>query len=271
MKTQLLCTIALTVVATTHASAAPDKFELVGKDVSTAVSGYAGGWETLGTDGNYQGLHTILWGEKTDDPCGMYVITSHINNFSSVMLQYDLPDKDKVSQYVFGDFNIVTNAHRPYFEGLELRHVEEVKLDCNGDKKLVSAIGSDSLVYKIQVCTTDKRNTHDNKLKGIKFWTRSLTYRDYKPDDKPILINQQTPQQADHAPHCDKWHTPVQCDSGEIATRLVVHHNATGHRDWVTGLALMCKKVRLKESPSKLELQTSPTVLPQQSSDPRQL
>jgi hypothetical protein len=267
-KIRIVFMVAL-VAITTVVNAEVDKLELVGKDVHTSFSGYDGAENTLGVDGHYQGLHSIVWGEKTDDPCGMYIVTQHINNGTSVMLQNDLPKHDRVSKYVFGEFTIKENTYRPYVDYSSgspvTRFVEEVKLDCNGNRKLVSAIKNFNYVYKINVCTTDKKNTYDNKLKGVRFWTRELVYRNYKDGEDPILITQPTPQEAIHAPHCDKWHTPVQCDAGEIATRLVVAHNDFGHRDWITGLALYCKKVRVKKPPKKPMNNPKPNEFPHKS------
>jgi len=251
MKASLLASVLLAVVTTAFAAADDDKFELVGKETHTPVSGYAGVWTELGADDSYQVLNDIFWGEKTDDPCGLYINTGHINTHTQVLDPHYMPDKPVVNKYVLGKFEITTESREPYFDASgKLQHAKRIKLDCGGNLKFVSAIANDKYVYKLNVCTTDKRNSYDNKLKGVRIWLRTLTYKDYKAGRAPELIDEPTPQEAHHT-NCEEWRTPVACDPGEVATRLRVHHNDVGHRDWVTGLSLICKTVTVKEPPIK--------------------
>lgn len=215
-----------------------DKFELHGKKNPTPVSGFTGRTEDLVTDGDYQGLRKIVWGEQGDEPCGLYIGTSHINRGTSPTSEDNMKDKSVVKKYVFGVFDIKA-AH--------------IKLDCGGNMKSVSTMSYINYIYKLNVCTTDKRDSLDNKLKGIRIWSRTLRYQDYKPGSEPILTDESTPHEDIHRPHCDRWHKPVACGVGEIATGLRVHYNEHGSisgldRDTITGLALICRKLRLKDT-----------------------
>jgi hypothetical protein len=219
-------------------------FKLGDVETHTPVSGYAGAWVELGSNLNNQVLYGITWGEKTDDPCGLQANTLDINTLTPFLDPKAMPRKPQVNNSVYGRFDIVENKHAPYIDRMgKHQFAKQIKLDCNGNMKSVSSIANDKSVYKISVCTTDKKKSSDNKLKGIKVWTRSLVYKPYNPGKPPQLIDEPTPQFAYHHPHCDQWHKPVACGDGEVATTIRVHHNDTGHRDWITGLSLVCRKV----------------------------
>ena len=232
-----------------------DKFELHGKKHNTKVSGFTGQAVDLGGDGDYQALQSIVWGEKTDEPCGLYIMTGHVNRGGLIMDIYDMPTKTVLDPYVFGEFKIKELTYRgSKMENGVWQHASVIKLDCGGNLKQVSTIGNDQYIYKLQVCTTDKRNSADNKLKGIRAWSRALRYQDYKPGAEPTFVNEPTPHEDIHKPHCDRWHEAVACDAGEIATGLRVHFNS-GHRsltgnerDTITGLELLCRKLRIKDT-----------------------
>lgn len=255
------------VAMTVSAAGANDKFELHGKSDPTPVSGYAGGWEDLRADGNYQGLGAIYWGEKGDEPCGLFIGTSHINRRTSPISKGDMQDKSAVKKYVFGAFEIKADTHEPIgFDRVgDTQYAKYIKLDCNGNQKGVSTQANDKYAYRLQVCTTDKRDSAENKLKGIRIWSRSLGYKDYKPGAEPILTSEPTPQEDSHRPHCDHWHKAVECGAGEIASGLRVHYNNEHHsmtgneRDTITGLALLCRKLRLKDT---AELSDTPIAAP---------
>jgi hypothetical protein len=258
MNAGFLIAVLFAVVTSAFGATDVDKFELVGKDNNTPVSGYAGRWTELGTQGDYQALNYIAWGEKTDDPCGLFISTRHINTHTraldTISHAYAFGTRDEIDQalsdakkYVFGKFE---GSQLFYGPGHKFKLYDFIALDCGGNRKEVSAIANDKFLYKLNACTTDKRKSSDGKLKGIRIWVRTLTYKDYKEGRAPELIDEPTPQEAYHT-NCAKWHTPVACDPGEVAARLRVHHNDVGHRDWVTGLSLICKKVALKQPPPK--------------------
>lgn len=240
---QSLTLIACLMPIVARADSAPDLFKLGTSETPTAVSGYAGAWKELGKDSDYQTLRTILWGEKTDDPCGLFIDTAHINTSASFLDKWSMPSKPNVNPYVYGKFEIDTNTLEPRVDSAgHVTHAEYVKLDCNGNSKMVSSMGNDKHIYKLSVCTTDKKNSYDNKLKGLRVWSRTLTYKNYQPGQTPELIDEPTAHEALHT-NCEVWHTPVACEKGEVATRLRVHYNDTGHRWWATGISLVCKKV----------------------------
>lgn len=232
-----------------------DKFELHGKKHNTKVSGFTGNAVDVVGDGDYQALQTIAWGEKTDEPCGLYIVTAHVNKGGSIMDIYDMPTKAVLDPYVFGEFKIKELAYTgSKMENGVWQHASIIKLDCGGNMKQVSPIGVNQYIYKLQVCTTDKRDSADNKLKGIRVWSRALIYQDYKPGTKPTLVDEPTPHEDIHKPHCDRWHEAVACDAGELATGVRVHF-IRGHgklfstdRDTITGLELHCRKLRLKDT-----------------------
>lgn len=244
-----------------------DDFELHGKKYPTKVSGYTGKWVDLVADDKYQALRGLQWGEKTDDPCGLYIATSHINNFSSPIVEFDMAARSVIRNLVFGDFKIIEDRSSPERApggGVKtdssgnIKFAKHIDLDCGGNEKSAVLPNFDQYVYRLQVCTTDKRDTWDDKLKGVRIWSRSVRYKDYKPGETPILVDESTPHEDIHKPHCDKWHKPVQCAAGEIATGLRVHYSTKNHNP-ISGLALLCRKLQLKDT---AELNETPIEAP---------
>jgi hypothetical protein len=173
----------------------------------TAVSGYAGGSVTLGASSGLRGLTAIEWYEDSDEPCKLILDTK--------------------------DFN-TQDINRPQVL-LEDVYTHAGKQPCSspGNKKDVRLAGSDNWIYKIQACTTDKRDTSDNKLKGIRIWPATVNSR------SPLAVSRGSSAVEDKHTHCDKWHATASCPVGKIASRLLVHHDASKTK--IMGLALECR------------------------------
>ncbi len=173
----------------------------------TAVSGYAGANSTLGASSGLRGLTAIEWYEDGDEPCKLILDTKDFNT-------QDINRPQIVLEDVY-------------------THVGKQPCSSPGNKKDVRLAGSDNWIYKIQACTTDKRDTSDNKLKGIRIWPATVNSR------SPLAVSRGSSAVEDKHTHCDKWHTAASCPVGKIGSRLLVHHNASKTK--IMGLALECR------------------------------
>ena len=98
----------------------------------------------------------------------------------------------------------------------------------------------------IQVCTTNKNNTSDNKLKGIRLWSARI-----KPAGK--FVADPSPKSAYHA-HCVKWGTIRKCASGQFVTGIKAYY---GPKTGFTGFEVRCSTVDL---PKKEKIPKTPLV-----------
>jgi len=168
----------------------------------TPVSGYAGLYDDV-VPGNsdYQGLMKLFWMEEADHPSEIQVTASHINTRTERTAQLDI---------------------QPNLSP--------------GNGKTVELTGLDDRIYKVQVCTTNKNNTANNRLKGIRIWARTINYGD------PVTLTSQTSGHEARHTNCNLWHTPQACEVGYIAVGLRVHNDGQSFR----GIALYCRRVELK-------------------------
>ena len=188
-------------------SALAQNLTLTGDATFTAVSGYAGGNETRGATDGSRGITAITWYEDGDEPCKLVLDTKDFNT-------RDINNPQVVLKDVY-------------------THTGKQPCSSPGNRKAVRLAGTDNWIYKIQTCTTDKRNTSNNKLKGIRIWAATVNQR------SPLSVSRGSSfQEAKHT-HCSKWRTAVACPQGKIASRLRVHHN--GSKTKAIGLALECR------------------------------
>lgn len=65
-------------------------------------------------------------------------------------------------------------------------------------------------------CTTDKKDSADNRLKGIRIYAAQVN-----ADGTVKALN--TFEDNKHN-HCEKWHAPVYCPAGHLVTGLKLYH-----------------------------------------------
>lgn len=192
----IITLLAITIIPAT-AFAADTEVKFSGSTHTTAVSGYANKKKTL-NDGTWFGLQGISFWEYGDYACSIETNADHFNKVSTRKR----------------DLNLSTVA-------------------CSKSKKEVLFKGKDDYIYKIQVCTTDKKDASKNKLKGVRIWARTINR-----GSKITFTNQPSKLEAKRT-NCKKWHKQVSCPAGQVANALKVHYEDNN----ITGLALDCRDV----------------------------
>lgn len=162
----------------------------------------------------YAGLKGFSWRERGDKPCS---ITIHSALLNRTALSYQLSEAtrtppDKVAGICSG----------------------------GGNEKTVKLLSSpDQYVRGVAACTTDKKDSADNRLKGIRIYAAEVN-----ADGSVKALN--TFEDNKHS-HCEKWHAPVYCPAAHLVTGLKLYHKD----DAFTGLGIKCRKVLSAESPFK--------------------
>lgn len=162
----------------------------------------------------YAGLKGFSWRERGDKPCS---ITIH----SALLNRAALADQ------------LAEATHLP---------PEKIAGICSGggNEKTVKLLsGPDQYVRGVAACTTDKKNSADNRLKGIRIYVAQLS-----ADGTVKALN--TFEDNKHN-HCEKWHAPVYCPAAHLLTGLKLHYKD----DTFTGLGIKCRKVLTADSPFK--------------------
>ncbi|MEC9440588.1 MAG: hypothetical protein VYE40_05795 [Myxococcota bacterium] len=197
MSTRIKNLIALLIVIVPATALASDtKVIFSGSTHTTAVSGHSNTKSTV-NDGNWFGLQGLTFWEEHDFACRIETNADHFN-------------KESTRKREFSTRN-----------------------GCNNSKKEVLFNGEDDYVYKIQVCTTDKKDASKNRFKGVRIWARTINR-----GSTITLTNQPTKLEAKRT-NCKKWHPAVSCPAGQVANALKVHYDGSN----ITGLALDCRKV----------------------------
>lgn len=180
---------------------------VLGDPTDSSVSGYSGWVANAGPpNSNHRGLFSIAWYEEQDDACEAVVRTHDIDEG----YVHDVTDSFALS-----------TCHSP------------------GNGKVIELPGSDDYVYKVQVCTTDKDDTSQNELKGLRVWSRTVHHED------PVRLTTNSSFHESTHTNCKKWHQAASCPSGMIAARLKVHYSVDGN-GWpraFTGIQLVCREV----------------------------
>ena len=198
MSTRIKNLIALLIVIVPATALASDtKVIFSGSTHTTAVSGHSNKKITL-NDGNWFGIQGISFWETKDFACSIETNADHFNKVSTRKRE----------------FNAYQHA-------------------CDNSKKEVLFNGKDDYIYKIRVCTTDKKDASKNKLKGVRAWARTINR-----GSTVTLTDQPTKLEAKRT-NCKKWHPAVSCPAGQVANALKVHYDGSN----ITGLALDCRKV----------------------------
>lgn len=86
-------------------------------------------------------------------------------------------------------------------------------------------------VRGIQVCSNNKTN---HRLKGIRLYGKAIH------NDGSYTI--QTGYEQFKRANCKRWHTPVYCPKGQVATKVIIH--STDNE--INGLGLVCRKIQKK-------------------------
>ena len=161
----------------------------------------------------YAGIKGVTWSEDKDKPC-----------------RIEVDAKELASELVYGDSRTPAVARDGSFE---------ICSGKAGNEKAVRFSKASYYVRGVQVCTTDKKDSDDNRLKGIR-----LYIADVKPDGSVTFLNN---YEQDKHTNCATWRSTVSCPAGSIASGLNVHH-----RDgYFTGLGLKCRKVEVNSQPHK--------------------
>lgn len=175
----------------------------VGARTVTAVTGLAGFSSELvpAAGAGNVALNGIRWGEDSDRPCDVRAL--------------------------FRD--IATLA-----DGGSLRALRNPCAD--GNRKVVAFSGR-NFIYAVQACTTDKRDTAKDRLKGLRVWARSV-----EPGMPAARVTDQpSPMEARHV-NCAQWHARVQCPAGQVAIGLRAHSQGT-ERGTMSGFSLVCSAI----------------------------
>ncbi len=206
----------------------PDKFIFTDVDSLTMVSGYAGklkrifvgtytyseDWRTdpiIGSGETFAGIKTITWAEFLDKPCWMGVKPWPLNAY---IAEDSLPSSIPPEK----DINLCNSTQ-------------------NGDTRSISVTG---YVKAIKVCTTDKKDSSKNRLKGIKIWEAKLSKVPPYVRDVPG-----SPAKNEHK-NCKIWHNKVSCPAGYIASGIKVYTDQESR--YFRGLSLKCRRVSLGRS-----------------------
>lgn len=87
-------------------------------------------------------------------------------------------------------------------------------------------------VRAIEVCTTNKKNTANDRLKGLRIIAASI-------DPTTGQVTSESTEESYEYARCNRWHSRVSCPSGEVAVGMRVHANGKAIR----GLELECAPV----------------------------
>ena len=181
-------------------SHAGDTLTLGTATVPNKISGYTGDKKVADA---YYGLKKILWEEDNDKPC---YLSAEARKLSS-------PDEGRLAEI-------------------------SICKGSAGNKKIVELNEADHYVRGIAVCTTDKKDSSDNRLKGIKIYVAEV-----KSDGKVLALN--AFEKNEHT-NCSEWHAAVYCPAGHIANAVNVFYkggDASGKGGYFTGLGLKCAQV----------------------------
>jgi hypothetical protein len=195
-------TLAALLLAVPAAALAKDFTQDTATHTWTAVSGVAGDF-VAATFASDKALRMMFFKEKTDDPRQIDVNGQSIRS---------------------------VDAGSGGSTGLQTL---EIGGGAGGSTQVVD-VGDLTYVTAIQVCTTDKKESFDDKLKGVKAWGATLRADGtLQPNPTPVKFERT---------NCAKWRAKVECPAGAIATALRAHYqfDKTGF----SGLSLRCTKLK---------------------------
>jgi len=163
----------------------------------TAVSGYTGAYKKQYTPEPYGVVaQSVSFLEKSDDPVEILTSDGYLAGY-------------------------------PYYGGAHL----EIKAGNQSSKKTAFP-GSQYFLTAIRVCTNNKGDVTQRKIKGIEVWGKKFDSRgnvlDTKSDKKTRT-------------NCSNWHTKVHCRTGEVMTGIRAYYNSAS--DGFRGISIRCSQV----------------------------
>lgn len=154
----------------------------------------------------FAGIREISWSEKADKPC-----------------------KIKAKSYAL-DHSISGGTSK----------TKSICSGSGGSEKTVKLTTSRHFIRGIAVCTTDKRDSSKNRLKGIRIYPALVS-------DNGTVTNLNNYEEVRRT-NCPKRFKPaVFCPTGFIASGLRVYHNTDSFR----GVGLRCRRVIVSTTPFK--------------------
>jgi len=193
--TTLSALFGLVLLATTPGHAG-ETLTLGTATVPNRISGYTGDKKVADA---FYGVKQILWEEDNDKPCYLNVQAKKLSS-----------PEGKVAEISICKGNA-------------------------GNKKIVELTVDNHYLRGIAVCTTDRKDSSDNRLKGIRLYAAEV-----EPDGKVIALN--AFEKNEHT-NCAKWHPAVYCPSGHIANAVYAYYKGGNKGGYFTGLGLKCAKV----------------------------
>lgn len=152
----------------------------------------------------FSGLRKITWHEDKDKPCHMVVHSFAIETVPG-------SPEDKVNDICKGD---------------------------EGNKKIVT-LANNEFATGVSVCTTDKKDTTKNRLKGIRLYSSVI--------DNDGNVSSTGGYQGNRHTNCKVWRAPAKCPADHIVTSLKIYSKDNSY----TGLGIKCRKVETASSPYK--------------------
>lgn len=185
------------------AKSASHDVKLTGAVQWTAVSGYSGFVRSLGNSNDYQAMTGITWYEDKDQPCKVYALSKHVNDWQNVAW--------------------------PRWNG------------CPGNAKSKKSVvlgmaGSNTYATSVQVCTSGQSATLKRKMKGLKLWGKDLN------KSSVVLTAEGSPSVHQNA-NCKVWHPKRSCPAGMVASKVRLHTSGVDGVHKVVGVALGCRKI----------------------------
>jgi hypothetical protein len=182
----------------------------------TAVSGHSGTEVKVG-DGKHF-LYGLWWSERSDDPCWMRVFGARL-----VDGKWDKYTRDYALE---GCAEKAASSKGVGFQSPDT-------FDRNG-------ISEARFIRSIRICTSEKKDSSKEKLKGIEIHAVRLTTEGRLVEDGAEESAQRT--------NCATWEKTVSCKAGEAATALYVNSSDRAE-DSFNGIALECAPVKREADP----------------------
>ncbi|MBX3214190.1 MAG: hypothetical protein KF850_19305 [Labilithrix sp.] len=164
----------------------------------------------LGHESDTHVLTRIKWFEKADRPCRFTVLQrSGPLGLEDTMVPSSLPGRSGISLCNY-----------------------------NGQSELKVELSAGQGASAIAICLNDKKNSANERLKGIRLWSRSadLQTKQLGPENGPLETRRN---------NCVDWTPKVACADDELAAAVRVHFGYDNDNAFARGLQLGCRKVLL--------------------------
>lgn len=174
-------------------------------ETKAGVSGHSGTEHVLSAGSNFF-LYGMEWSERNDEPCYL-------------------------KAYFFGhDGKKWTSKTKELSLCKRSSSMKSVSLVAPTSGETARA------VRQIEVCTSKKKASRDERLKGIRIKAREI-------DLSNMALRDDNANEEDKRNHCKRWHDEAACKNGQLATELIVVEGTRGKGDEsIVGLGLRCAK-----------------------------